>query len=467
MATDDRDDDRRLPGRAAGTPRRRRHPAVAGAATALLDLPVQADLAGLGHHQLPVPGAVPGRHGPRARARWSTSTPHRGRRAATSTSSPRASWPSTAMQIGANEAMYPVMGAIKWIRTYFAMLATPLAGRSTCSSATWRWIAVRLAIVSRDLPGGHGRLRDGRTRRWPSWPCPPACSPAWPSPPRSPPSPPPRTNDTGFSTIYRFGLIPLFLFSGHLLPGQPAAGLAAAAGLGHPLYHGVALCRGLVLGHLGLAIGRSATSAYLVALTAVGLRRWPPHLSPKAGRVIDTVPPSDGRRRAGPVGSGRRRAAASRPWPCSGRRRARRLVERNILVYRRGWILLGLGLLRALLLPAVHRRRASATWSARIHVDGQRRALHRRSWRPGLLASSAMNGATARLHLQHLLQAEDRQDLRRRAVDAARRRRRGPGRAHVVADAGPVVLGGVPGRHGRARATSTRPGPSCACPAAC
>ena len=44
---------------------------------------------------------------------------------------------ATAMQIGANESMYPVMGAIKWIRTYFAMLATPAAGRSTCSSATW------------------------------------------------------------------------------------------------------------------------------------------------------------------------------------------------------------------------------------------------------------------------------------------------------------------------------------------
>jgi lipooligosaccharide transport system permease protein len=30
------------------------------------------------------------------------------------------------MQIGANDTMWPVMGAIKWMRTYFAMLATPL-----------------------------------------------------------------------------------------------------------------------------------------------------------------------------------------------------------------------------------------------------------------------------------------------------------------------------------------------------
>ena len=36
---------------------------------------------------------------------------------------------------------------------------------------------------------------------------------------------------------------------------------------------------------------------------------------------------------------------------------ARRMVERNILVYRRQWILLLSGLLRAVLLPALDRRR--------------------------------------------------------------------------------------------------------------
>src|SRR5579872_1964229 len=33
---------------------------------------------------------------------------------------------ATAMQIGSNDATYPVMASIKWIRTYWAMLATPL-----------------------------------------------------------------------------------------------------------------------------------------------------------------------------------------------------------------------------------------------------------------------------------------------------------------------------------------------------
>ena len=33
----------------------------------------------------------------------------------------------TSMQIGTNDMMYPVLGAIKWMRTYLAMLAGPLS----------------------------------------------------------------------------------------------------------------------------------------------------------------------------------------------------------------------------------------------------------------------------------------------------------------------------------------------------
>ena len=33
---------------------------------------------------------------------------------------------AVAMQVGTQESTYPVLGAIKWMRTYLAMLATPL-----------------------------------------------------------------------------------------------------------------------------------------------------------------------------------------------------------------------------------------------------------------------------------------------------------------------------------------------------
>ncbi len=66
-------------------------------------------------------------------------------------------------------------------------------------------------------------------------------------------------NDTGFSTIYRFGLIPLFLFSGTFFPIVQLPGWLQPIAQATPLYHGVALCRGLVLGHVGLAGGRGTS----------------------------------------------------------------------------------------------------------------------------------------------------------------------------------------------------------------
>ncbi len=56
-----------------------------------------------------------------------------------------------------------------------------------------------------------------------------------------------------FSAIYRFGLIPLFLFSGTFFPIAQLPGWLQPVAEATPLYHGVALCRALTLGHVGLA----------------------------------------------------------------------------------------------------------------------------------------------------------------------------------------------------------------------
>ena len=54
---------------------------------------------------------------------------------------------ATTMQVGGNEAMYPIMGAIKWVRTYFAMLATPL-GVTDVLLGHLAWIALRLFSIA-------------------------------------------------------------------------------------------------------------------------------------------------------------------------------------------------------------------------------------------------------------------------------------------------------------------------------
>ena len=114
-----------------------------GAVHALLDVPVQAHVAGVDHHELSVPGAVSRRHGPGPRV---VGQEPRGRRAYLDFIAPGL-LASTAMQIGANESMYPVMAAIKWLRTYFAMLATPLTVIDVLVGHL-AWIALRLLMVT-------------------------------------------------------------------------------------------------------------------------------------------------------------------------------------------------------------------------------------------------------------------------------------------------------------------------------
>ena len=76
-------------------------------------------------------------------------------------------------------------------------------------------------------------------------------------------------NDAGFAALFRFVINPLFLFSGTFfpltqLPASAAQWIAAAT----PLYHGVALIRGLILNDAALLAGWYWHVGYLVAFAA-------------------------------------------------------------------------------------------------------------------------------------------------------------------------------------------------------
>jgi lipooligosaccharide transport system permease protein len=174
---------------------------------------------------------------------------------------------STAMQIGANESMYPVMGAIKWIRTYFAMLATPLSVTDVLLG-TILWISVRLTIVSSIylcVITGFGVAQSPLTilalpaaiLTGLAFACPIAAFAAT------------CTNDTWFSSIYRFGIVPLFLFSGTFFPISQLPTWLQPLAYATPLYHGVTLCRELVLGRVDWALV-PVHVGYLVALVVIG-----------------------------------------------------------------------------------------------------------------------------------------------------------------------------------------------------
>ena len=77
-------------------------------------------------------------------------------------------------------------------------------------------------------------------------------------------------NDNSFSLLYRMVIVPLFLFSGTFFPIAQLPGFLQVIARLTPLYHGVALCRGLVLGHI--TIGEALVHvAYLAALLTAGL----------------------------------------------------------------------------------------------------------------------------------------------------------------------------------------------------
>jgi lipooligosaccharide transport system permease protein len=174
---------------------------------------------------------------------------------------------STAMQVGANESTYPVMDAIKWGRTYFAMLATPLTVKDVVRGHL-AWITLRLATVCAiylAIMDAFGTLRSGLAVL--AVPAGVLTGLAFVVPIAAFAAA--QESDRGFSTLYRLGLIPLFLFSGTFFPVTQLPRWLQIVAEATPLYHGVALCRGFVLGDLGFTAGL-VHAAYLVALVAAG-----------------------------------------------------------------------------------------------------------------------------------------------------------------------------------------------------
>jgi lipooligosaccharide transport system permease protein len=162
---------------------------------------------------------------------------------------------ATAMQTGVGESSYPVMGAIKWVRTYHAMLATPLgvldvlvghllyiAARVLFGSAVF--LVVMAAFGAVDSPLGllavPGALLTGMAFATPVVAVAAVTD-----------------NDSNFAFIMRFVVTPLFLFGGVFYPVQQLPLVLEQLAYLTPLWHGVALSRGLALGTVsaGAALG--------------------------------------------------------------------------------------------------------------------------------------------------------------------------------------------------------------------
>jgi lipooligosaccharide transport system permease protein len=174
---------------------------------------------------------------------------------------------ASAMQTATFESTYPIMNKIMWGRNYEAMLSTPLGIRSIVGGEL-AWSAFRigtLAVVFLVVLALFGVPRTplavlavpftiliGLAFS--------ACLIAFTAT---------QKNDVGFSAIFRFVINPLFLFSGTFFPLSQLPDQVEWVPWLTPLFHGVELVRGSILGTLD-PVTAPVHLAYLLAMFAVG-----------------------------------------------------------------------------------------------------------------------------------------------------------------------------------------------------
>ena len=177
---------------------------------------------------------------------------------------------ATAMQVGTFEATFPILGGFIWHRIFHAMHATPIEPRDIAVGSI-AWIGFRLILVCSVFTGvlvAFGAVRSplivlaipvavltglsfatfvaafSATQR----------------------------QMTKFNYIFRFLIQPLFLFSGTFFPIEQLPAFLQPIAWLTPVFHGVALARGLALGTAFDAPAIFAVHAIvLVAFVGVGL----------------------------------------------------------------------------------------------------------------------------------------------------------------------------------------------------
>jgi lipooligosaccharide transport system permease protein len=174
---------------------------------------------------------------------------------------------ATTMQVAFNDSSWPVLVGIKWRRTYEAALATPVTVRDIVAGHL-AWVVGRLVLTAvvfvvvmaafgaAGLLGGllavapavlTGMAFAGVITAYAST----------------------LEDGQGLTAIMRFGIVPMFLFSGTFFPISQLPGFLQPVAAATPLWHGVELTRSAVLG-LTPAWSPLVHAAYLLLWAGVG-----------------------------------------------------------------------------------------------------------------------------------------------------------------------------------------------------
>jgi lipooligosaccharide transport system permease protein len=175
---------------------------------------------------------------------------------------------AAAMETAMGESMYPVLASVKWLKTYQAAAATPVRPADLFHGhllfTTMRLImngGIFLATMA-----AFGAIRSFWVLA--AWPVAVLTGLAFAAPVEA--FSITQNKDQNFALLFRFGMIPLFLFSGTFFPVSQLPAWIRPVAYATPLWHGVALSRQLSLGTADL-IGTFGHVAYLVVFMLAGL----------------------------------------------------------------------------------------------------------------------------------------------------------------------------------------------------
>jgi lipooligosaccharide transport system permease protein len=175
---------------------------------------------------------------------------------------------TTTMQLGEGESLWPVLAAIKWIRSYHAAVATPMEPEDILYGKL-AWVVTRAlatGVVYTIVIACFGALQSWWGLTLPligalitfAFAAPLVAFAAT------------AQSDGAFTTLYRFGFIPMFLFSATFYPLSAYPGYVRPLVQIVPLYHGVALARTAAFGE-GSIGAILCHIAYLVVMAVLGV----------------------------------------------------------------------------------------------------------------------------------------------------------------------------------------------------
>jgi lipooligosaccharide transport system permease protein len=151
-----------------------------------------------------------------------------------------------AMQTAVFESTFPVMGAMKWQRQYHAMLAAPL-GITDIVLGHLAFVAMRVAMTTTAFLVVAFAV--GALTSWTAllaWPVAVLTGLAFAAPVFAFAAQ--QDGDNGFNVLFRFVVMPMFLFAGVFFPISQLPTALEVVAWATPLWHAVDLCRALAVG---------------------------------------------------------------------------------------------------------------------------------------------------------------------------------------------------------------------------